>query len=59
MQLELTSREVTIILQALAELPYKESAALIRKIVWQDSQEKSKQRRCPDGNRNRAPLDRS
>lgn len=37
MQLELTSRDVTIILQALAELPYKESAALIRKIVWQTS----------------------
>ena len=49
MQLELTSRDVTIILQALAELPYNEVAALIRKIVWQDSQEKSKQRRCPDG----------
>lgn len=40
MQLELTSRDVTIILSALALLPYHEVAALIRKIVWQDSQEK-------------------
>lgn len=49
MQLELTSREVTIILQALSHSPYNEAAALIRKIVWQDSQEKLKQRRCPNG----------
>lgn len=37
MQLELTSRDVKIILQALALLPYHEVAALIRKIVWQAS----------------------
>jgi hypothetical protein len=42
MQLELTSREVTIILSALKLLPYQDVAALIRKIVWQDSQEKGK-----------------
>lgn len=42
MQLELTSREVTVILQALGQRPYNEVAALIRKIVWQDSQEKLK-----------------
>lgn len=35
MTLNLESREITIILKALAELPHKESAALIRKIVHQ------------------------
>lgn len=32
---ELEPHEITIILKGLAELPYKESAALIRKIVEQ------------------------
>lgn len=35
--IELYPHEVTTILQALAELPYKESAALIRRIVAQTS----------------------
>lgn len=37
MQLELTSREVTVILKALAALPYREVAATIRKITYQAS----------------------
>ena len=37
MKLELTSREVTVILKALAALPYREVAATIRKITYQAS----------------------
>ena len=37
MKLELENREITVILKALAECPYKDSAALIRKIVEQTS----------------------
>jgi hypothetical protein len=33
--LKLTPKEVTIVLQALSELPYKDSASIIRKIVEQ------------------------
>jgi hypothetical protein len=40
MKLELEPHEVTIILEALAELPHKDSAALIHKIVHQDAQQK-------------------
>lgn len=36
-ELELTSREVTVILKALAALPYREVAATIRKITYQAS----------------------
>lgn len=35
MKLDLEPREITIILKALADRPYKETAALIRKIVNQ------------------------
>ena len=35
MKLDLESREITIILKALNELPHKESVAIIRKIVEQ------------------------
>lgn len=38
MDLKLEKHEIQIILKGLAELPYKESAALIRKIVEQTSQ---------------------
>lgn len=41
MKLELEKREITIILNALNELPYKESAALIRKIVNQTAQQQA------------------
>lgn len=37
MRLELTSREITVILKALAALPYREVAATIRKITYQAS----------------------
>jgi hypothetical protein len=37
MNLNLEPHEITIVLKGLAELPYKESAALIRKIVEQTS----------------------
>ena len=37
MDIKLEKREVTIILEALAEKPYKDVAALIRKIVEQAS----------------------
>lgn len=37
MKLEVTSREVTVILKALAALPYREVAATIRKITYQAS----------------------
>ena len=37
MKLEVTSREVTVILKALAALSYREVAALIRKITYQAS----------------------
>jgi hypothetical protein len=37
MKLELTSREVTVILKALAALPYNQVAATIRKITYQAS----------------------
>lgn len=37
MKLELTTREVTVILKALAALPYREVAATIRKITYQAS----------------------
>lgn len=36
-ELELTSREVTVILKVLAALPYREVAATIRKITYQAS----------------------
>jgi hypothetical protein len=39
MKLDIESREITIILKALNELPYKESAALIRKIVNQTAEQ--------------------
>lgn len=37
MKLELTSREVTVILKALAALPYNQVAATIRRITYQAS----------------------
>lgn len=37
MKLEVTSREVTVILKALAALPYHQVAATIRKITYQAS----------------------
>lgn len=40
MKLELEDHEIAIILKALAELPHKESAALIRKIVHEDARQK-------------------
>jgi hypothetical protein len=40
MKLGLEPREITIILKALNELPYEESAALIRKIVNQMTEQK-------------------
>ena len=43
-KLDLEPHEVTIILKALAELPHKESAALIHKIVNEDAKEKLKHR---------------
>ena len=42
MKLDLENREITIILKALDELPHKESAALIRKIVNQMAEQESK-----------------
>ena len=39
MKLDLESREITIILKALSETPYKDSAALIRKIVEQTAEQ--------------------
>lgn len=39
MEIKLEKREIQIILKGLAELPYKESAALIRKIVEQTAKE--------------------
>ena len=40
-KIELEQREITIILKALSELPYKESVALIRKIVNQTAKEET------------------
>ena len=37
MKLEVSSREVTVILKALAALPYRDVAATIRKITYQAS----------------------
>ena len=37
MKLEVTSREVTVILKALAAMPYREVAATISKITYQAS----------------------
>ena len=37
MKLKVTSREVTVILKALAALPYNQVAATIRKITYQAS----------------------
>lgn len=42
MKLELEQWEVTLILKALAKLPYEESVALIRKIVHQQAEQESK-----------------
>jgi hypothetical protein len=40
MKLELEDHEIAIILKALAELPHKEAAALIKKIVHEDARQK-------------------
>ena len=37
MKLEVTSREVTVILKALSAMPYNQVAATIRKITYQAS----------------------
>lgn len=40
--IELKPHEISTILKALAELPHKESAALIKKIVHEDARQKLK-----------------
>ena len=40
--IELEPHEISTILKALAELPHKESAALIKKIVHEDARQKMK-----------------
>lgn len=42
MSINLEKHEITIILKALNELPYKEVAALIRKIVNQTAEQQNK-----------------
>lgn len=42
MNIKLEKREIQIILRGLAELPYKESAALIRKIVDMEADDELK-----------------
>lgn len=41
-QLSLTGHEVTVILEALADRPYKESASIINKIINQQANQKIK-----------------